>query len=252
MRQLWNWNRPFLKCPCQDLGLAKKPGYKACNAGAGVLWYDQAIWFMMNNLQLFWPKLPTLQLRWNAFLLFMNLKTNKDIAKAHMGFMFIREWMLKACRQLIRNPTQPILTELGDAAVAKYIEMLFKPASFTEEQLRLEYQQKNTQRPSYKRTRDASGLEKVRMSGKRGKDEHTFVPFGRGHNFFTPRGRPPPTPSLLREQSPHSTSTSLTTSTGVTTESTAGPSNTSATVSSSRTLRRFDVTFGGRDLSNEW
>lgn len=113
---------------------------------------------MANNLEIFFDK-PTLIERWSEFLIFLNWPANREVTKAHVTFLTIRQ-LLTTATQYAHDPKQTLLADLLDSPGARYIEKLLKPPAFTEESLRKEREQYFSSRPSYK----CPGMPKARKT----------------------------------------------------------------------------------------
>jgi hypothetical protein len=118
---LWNWRRPFIKCPCQ------RP---KDNCDGEFLWLDHAIWYVINHLDDFFPN-PSLRARFYGFMVFLGKQIRKAVL-ALVTFLYVRKMMLKAGLQLCENPRATLLPEYDGAEGALTIERMMKPASFTE------------------------------------------------------------------------------------------------------------------------
>ncbi|GBG80104.1 hypothetical protein CBR_g30471 [Chara braunii] len=95
LRRVWNAGRPYLKCRC---------GYKnsrTCNGGP--IWFDQAIWYLMAKPEIVKPEAGSNRVR-IAFLLHHLLNSWRELAKASVTFIWMREMMLTVLRNLERNP----------------------------------------------------------------------------------------------------------------------------------------------------
>lgn len=122
---VWNCGRPFIRCACDDKG---PDG--ACTGT--MLWFDHSVWYMINNLHVFFPPqtYPTLVSRFAAFLTWM-----KDVARlavqTQITFNEIRRLMVQAATEFSQNPKARLLAEHKDATGARKIERFFKPAAFS-------------------------------------------------------------------------------------------------------------------------
>ncbi|KAL3687338.1 hypothetical protein R1sor_013647 [Riccia sorocarpa] len=61
---LWNWHRPYLRCNCKSEFNSKK----SCKGE--IIWFDHAIWYILNNLADFFPK-ENAKAQFMAFLIFL-------------------------------------------------------------------------------------------------------------------------------------------------------------------------------------
>lgn len=124
--QLWNSQRPYLRCSCQ------------VNAKSGctgtMLWFDHAIWFMINHLDKFYDdtSYPTLASKYGAFLIWIK-GTCRTAVRAQITFKEIRRLMAIAALEFAVDPSAKLLAKYYEAPGARKIERLFKPASFSEQ-----------------------------------------------------------------------------------------------------------------------
>lgn len=94
------------------------------------MWFDHAIWLMVNKLDMFFPNQPTNNTRFAAFMLWLRSAT-KIAVKASIVFQTGREYMVTAAIQFAENSTQKLLPELNDAPVAIKIERFLKGPKFS-------------------------------------------------------------------------------------------------------------------------
>ncbi|GBG66081.1 hypothetical protein CBR_g55424 [Chara braunii] len=95
LRRVWNVGHPYLKCRC---------GYRnshTCNGGP--IWFDQAIWYLMAKPEILKPEAGSNRVR-IAFLLHHLHTSWRELAKASVTFIWMREMMLTVLRNLERNP----------------------------------------------------------------------------------------------------------------------------------------------------
>lgn len=120
---LWNCQRPYLRCTCD---MTAKEGCQG-----DVLWFDQAIWYMINNLDKFFDQnYPSLAAKFGAFLVWLS-GAAKPAVKAQVSFKAMRRMMEIAALEFSVDPTQQLLQQYYNAPGARRIERLFKPASFS-------------------------------------------------------------------------------------------------------------------------
>lgn len=124
--QLWNSQRPYLRCSCN------------VNAKTGctgtMLWFDHAIWFLVNHLDRFFDdkNYPTLASKYGAFLIWIK-GTCRTAVRAQLTFKEMRRLMATAALEYAVDPAAKLLTKFYEAPGARKIERLFKPASFSEQ-----------------------------------------------------------------------------------------------------------------------
>lgn len=122
---VWNCGRPYIRCACDEKGTNG-----SCTGT--MLWFDHSVWYMLNNLHIFFPPqtYPSLVSRFAAFLTWM-----KDAARlavqTQITFNEIRRLMVQAAIEFSQNPKARLLAEHKDAVGARKIERFFKPAAFS-------------------------------------------------------------------------------------------------------------------------
>ena len=122
LSELWNVQRPYMRCLCSP---------KANNGCKGsIVWFDHAIWLMVNKLDMFFPNQPTNTTRLAAFMLWLS-GAARIAVKAAVVFQIGREQMIRAATQLAENPNQKLLTDLNEAPLAGKIERLMKGPKFS-------------------------------------------------------------------------------------------------------------------------
>jgi hypothetical protein len=83
---LWNCQRLYIRCACEQNATY---GYKGT-----MLWFDHAIWFMVNNLKRFFDSThgPSLAGKYGAFITWIN-GAAQTIVQAQITFMSTRRLM---------------------------------------------------------------------------------------------------------------------------------------------------------------
>lgn len=124
--QLWNCQRPYIRCTCNQNA---KVGCKG-----NMLWFDHSVWYMVNNLPVFFPDsiYPSMPSKFGAFLTWMKGAARVAV-RTHITFMAVRQLMQVAAIEFATDPAQKILSKYYDAPGARKIERLFKPAAFSTE-----------------------------------------------------------------------------------------------------------------------
>ena len=122
LAELWNVQRPYMRCLCNPRAISGCKG--------SIIWFDHAIWTMINKLDMFFPNQPNNNTRFAAFMLWLS-SAAKIAVKAAIVFNIGREHMVTAATQLSENPTQKLLPELDDAPLATKIERLLKGPKFS-------------------------------------------------------------------------------------------------------------------------
>ena len=120
--ELWNVQRPYMRCLCNPRAVSGCKG--------SIIWFDHAIWTMINKLDMFFPNQPTNNTRFAAFMSWLS-SAAKIAVKAAIVFHIGREHMVTAATQLAENPTQKLLPDLNDAPLAIKIEKLLKGPKFS-------------------------------------------------------------------------------------------------------------------------
>lgn len=95
------------------------------------MWFDQAVWFMVNNLHIFFDEeYPTLAAKFGAFIIW--LSDAARIAVRHqITFHFLREMMVEASLEFAADPTAKLLSNHPPGAGIRQIERWIKPAAFS-------------------------------------------------------------------------------------------------------------------------
>ena len=122
LSELWNVQRPYMRCLCSP---------KANNGCKGsIIWFDHAIWLMVNKLDMFFANQPNNTTRLAAFMLWLS-GAARIAVKAAVVFQIGREQMVRAAIQLADNPHQKLLADLNEAPIAGKIERLMKGPKFS-------------------------------------------------------------------------------------------------------------------------
>ena len=122
LSKMWNVQRPYLRCLCNPRATSGCKG--------SIIWFDHAIWTMINKLEVFFPNYPTTVARLATFMIWMH-EYAKTAVKAAIVFQVGREQMIKAATQLADNPGQRLLTEISETPIANKIERLLKGPKFS-------------------------------------------------------------------------------------------------------------------------
>ena len=122
LAEMWNVQRPYLRCLCNPRASSGCKG--------SIIWFDHAIWTMVNRLDVFFPSYPTSIARFAAFLVWMR-ESARNAVKAAIVFQTGREHMIRAAIQLSENPQQCLLTDIADTPLANKIERLIKGPKFS-------------------------------------------------------------------------------------------------------------------------
>ena len=122
LSELWNVQRPYMRCLCSP---------KANNGCKGsIIWFDHAIWLIINKLEMFFKNQHTNTTRLAAFMLWLS-GVARIVVKAAIIFQFGREQMICAAVQIAENPGQRLLADLNDAPIASKIERFLKGPKFS-------------------------------------------------------------------------------------------------------------------------
>ncbi|CAM6094009.1 unnamed protein product [Calypogeia fissa] len=126
--KLWNWLRPFLRCSCYK-------GSSKSGCGGQLIWFNHAVWFMLNHLELFFQA-ASIQGRLVLLIKFLSGDARKLVLD-QISFIYLRQYMNEAALELIAHPEEQFLTKHGDFKGLKTIEALFKPGSFSDKSEKL-------------------------------------------------------------------------------------------------------------------
>ncbi|CAM6093960.1 unnamed protein product [Calypogeia fissa] len=121
--KLWNWLRPFLRCSCYK-------GSSKSGCGGQLVWFDHAVWFLLNHLELFFQA-TSVQGRLVLLIKFLSGDARKLVLD-QIAFVYLRQYMCEAAMELVAHPEERFLTKHGDFKGLKTIEALFKPGSFSD------------------------------------------------------------------------------------------------------------------------
>ena len=122
LSEMWNVQRPYMRCLCNP---------RAINGCKGsIIWFDHAVWTMINKLEVFFPNYPTAVARFAAFMIWMR-ESARVAVKAAIVFHITREYMINAAIQLSENPNQRLLMDITDTPIAGKIERLLKGPKFS-------------------------------------------------------------------------------------------------------------------------
>jgi hypothetical protein len=97
-----------------------------------MLWFDHSIWYMINNLTVFFPDsmYPSLPSKFGAFLTWMKGAARVAV-RTEITFLTIRRLMVVAALEYAVDPNQKLLPKHYEAPEARKIERLFKPVAFS-------------------------------------------------------------------------------------------------------------------------
>ena len=127
LNEFWNCGRPYLRCNCSSQSATD--GSPGCDGS--VIWWDHAVWMMVNRLELFFgEEYPTLRSKLAAFWIWI-ASSGKAAVKSHLTFSFRRDITLEGVLEYANNQTGRLLKKYGDGAGIRQIERLIKPPSFS-------------------------------------------------------------------------------------------------------------------------
>lgn len=119
----WNVQRPYLRCVC--------PKEATTGCRGDIMWFDHAIFYMINNLGTFFGKeFPTISAKFTAFLTWLT-EAAKIGVHHQITFCHARTFMVEAATQYAKEPTSKLLAEYPDAPGLRKIERLIKPPTFS-------------------------------------------------------------------------------------------------------------------------
>lgn len=124
VHEMWNVHRPYMRCTCSADAVV------GCHGS--VIWWDHAIWYMVNNLEKFFPndRFPSLFGKFIAFLTWM-YKAGKMGARAQLCFMHSRNWMMEGALEMAANPKARLFSKYPDMPGFRKVERILKPPSFS-------------------------------------------------------------------------------------------------------------------------
>ena len=122
LSEMWNVQRPYMRCLCNPRDI------NGCKGS--IIWFDHAVWTMINKLEVFFPSYPTSIARFAAFMIWMR-ESAKIAVRAAIVFQTSREIMIRAAIQLSENPHQRLLTDIAETPIANKIERLLKGPKFS-------------------------------------------------------------------------------------------------------------------------
>ena len=122
LSEMWNVQRPYMRCLCNPRATSGCKG--------SIIWFDHAVWTMINKLEIFFPNYPTAVARLAAFMIWMH-ESARVAVKAAIVFQIGREQMIKAATQLSEDPSQRLLKDISDTPIASKIERLLKGPKFS-------------------------------------------------------------------------------------------------------------------------
>lgn len=121
---MWNCQRPYIRCTCEQTAVVGCKGT--------MLWFDHAIWFMINNLGRFFDDAygTSLAGKFAAFVTWLS-GAARPAVYAQITFSSIRRMMENAALEVTVNPTAKLLAKHHEAPGARMVERFIKPASFS-------------------------------------------------------------------------------------------------------------------------
>lgn len=121
---IWNIYRPYIKCACKALD-AK------ADCESNILWFDHAIWFILNHLGDLFPShteehfLPMI-CSWLG-------DQAKEAVRAQIAYLHFRSFMYEALKELKSEAPSHLLSNFSASKGIKHILSLLKPSLDTEE-----------------------------------------------------------------------------------------------------------------------
>ena len=92
--ELWNVKRPYMRSLCNPRATSDCKG--------SIIWFNHAIWAMVNKVETFFPNQSNNNIRFAAFMLWLSNSTNIAMKTAIVNIG--REHMIEAAIQLSENP----------------------------------------------------------------------------------------------------------------------------------------------------
>ena len=110
-----------MRCTCEQ---DAKNGCKGT-----MLWFDQAIWFLVSNLERFFDDAygNSLAAKFGAFITWLNGATRSAVC-AHITFKATRRMIVEAAIEATINPTGKLLASYYEAPGARQVERLIRNA----------------------------------------------------------------------------------------------------------------------------
>lgn len=121
---LWNCQRPYLRCSCKH--------DSAVGCRGEVMWFDHAVFFMINHLGVFFGDdlFPTLPAKFAAFLVWMT-EAARIAVRHQVMFTHTREFMCEAALEFASDPEAKLLSKYPDGQGIRNIIRLIKPAGYS-------------------------------------------------------------------------------------------------------------------------
>ena len=117
LSEMWNVQCPYMRCLCNPRATSGCKG--------SIIWFDHAVWTMINKLEVFFPNYPSTVARFTTFMIWMH-ESARVAVKVAIVFQVGREQMVKGAIQLAENPSQRLLTDISVTPIASKIERLLK------------------------------------------------------------------------------------------------------------------------------
>lgn len=121
---LWNCQRPYLRCSCKHDA--------AVGCRGEVMWFDHAIFYMINHLSIFFQDdlFPTLPAKFAAFLVWMT-EAARIAVRHQVMFAHTRDLMCEAALEFATDPDAKLLGKHPDGQGIRNIVRLIKPAGYS-------------------------------------------------------------------------------------------------------------------------
>ncbi|RYA84311.1 hypothetical protein DD594_26340, partial [Enterobacter cloacae complex sp. 4DZ1-17B1] len=115
---IWNIFRPYVKCACRFLD-------PKATCESSIMWFDHAIWFILNHLELLFPEKPV-DFHLSLICSWLGGQA-KQIVIAQIDFNIFRGLMHDILKELKAEEPGLYLTTYANYKGVKYITNLLKP-----------------------------------------------------------------------------------------------------------------------------
>lgn len=160
------------------------------------MWFDQAVWFMVNNLHIFFDdEYPSLAAKFGAFIIWVS-DAARVAVRHQITFHFIREMMTEAALEFAADPNAKLLADHPQGAGTRQIERWIKPATFLAANPVASGPHSHGKRPRLNINAPVSGGDEARTPPQPRNGQRNAVRGGRGgyNRRYRPATQPNPPP----------------------------------------------------------
>jgi hypothetical protein len=120
----WNCQRPYIRCMCEQDA--------ASGCKGTMLWFDQAMWFLVNNLERFFDSAygNSLVAKFGTFITWLSGAARLAV-HTQITFMVTRRLMVEAALEGTVNPDGKLLASYYEAPGTRQVECYIKNAQFS-------------------------------------------------------------------------------------------------------------------------